>query len=216
MKKQYFLIIVLVHFAFSTQELPNVLIIGDSISIGYTPFVDQSLEGKANVFHNEGNAEHTSTGLRMLDQWLGDTEWSVIHFNWGLWDLCYRSDQSKVYGNRDKVNGKVTFSPAEYGRNLEKLVLSLKETNAILVFGTITYVPPGEAGRFVGDDKKYNKVAVQIMKKHGIQINKLNKVSKKVHRDHKKSDGDVHFTEAGYEILAKQVTRKILENLPES
>jgi len=213
MKKRLLFFIALTLMAFRGNDLPNVLIIGDSISIGYTPYVVEALEGKAMVVHNEGNAQHTGTGLQKLDDWLGNTKWDVIHFNWGLWDLCFRSEQSKVYGNRDKVTGQVTFTPEEYGKNLEQLVARLKQTNAKLIFATITYVPKGEAGRFFGDDKKYNKVAVQIMKKHNIQINKLNAFSRKIHKKHKKEEGDVHFTPEGYELLAKKVTNKILANL---
>ena len=44
-------------------ELPKVLIIGDSISIGYTPYVKELLAGKAIVKHNPGNAEDTVKGL---------------------------------------------------------------------------------------------------------------------------------------------------------
>ena len=40
-------------------NLPNVLMIGDSISIGYTGVVSSKLAGKANVIHNPGNAEGT-------------------------------------------------------------------------------------------------------------------------------------------------------------
>jgi hypothetical protein len=61
--------------------LPNVLIIGDSISIGYFPVVKELLEGKAVVVHNPGNAQHTRFGLEKLDEWLGQTKWDVIHFN---------------------------------------------------------------------------------------------------------------------------------------
>lgn len=214
MKKYSFFLIVFLLVAFKAEELPNVLIIGDSISLGYTPYLVDELRGKANIIHNEGNAEHTGTGLLKLNDWLGDTDWDVIHFNWGLWDLCYRSEQSKVYGNRDKVNGAVTFTPQEYGENLEKLVLRLLKTKSTLIFATTTYVPDGEAGRFAGDDKTYNRVAIKIMKKYNVKVNKLNKISKKIHKDHKKDDGDVHFTQKGYEILAKHVTKKIIENLP--
>lgn len=213
MKKRLLFFIVFALMAFKGEELPNVLIIGDSISIGYTPYVIKALEGKANVVHNEGNAQHTGTGLQKLDKWLGNTKWDVIHFNWGLWDLCYRSEQSKVYGNRDKINGTVTFTPEEYAKNLEKLVIRLQQTKAKLIFATITYIPKGEAGRFFGDDKRYNKVAVKIMKKHNIQINKLNAVSRRIHKKYKKEEGDVHFTAEGYELLAKEVTNKILANL---
>ncbi len=213
MKKRLLFFIVFALMAFKGEELPNVLIIGDSISIGYTPYVIKALEGKANVVHNEGNAQHTGTGLQKLDKWLGNTKWDVIHFNWGLWDLCYRSEQSKVYGNRDKINGTVTFTPEEYAKNLEKLVIRLQQTKAKLIFATITYIPKEEAGRFFGDDKRYNKVAVKIMKKHNIQINKLNAVSRRIHKKYKKEEGDVHFTPEGYELLAKEVTNKILANL---
>ena len=68
-------------------NLPNVLIIGDSISLGYTGVVSAKLAGKANVIHNPGNAQGTKLGVEKLQEWLGDTKWDVIHFNWGLHDL---------------------------------------------------------------------------------------------------------------------------------
>lgn len=59
-------------------SLPNVLIIGDSISIGYTEVVRAKLAGKANVIHNLGNAQGTKLGLEKLKEWLGDMKWDVI------------------------------------------------------------------------------------------------------------------------------------------
>ena len=63
------------------SDLPKVLIIGDSISLAFTPHVARQLDDKAAVMHNKGNAQHTGTGLEKLDQWVGDTHWDVIHFN---------------------------------------------------------------------------------------------------------------------------------------
>ncbi len=65
MKQKLILIVVLcaILVGFNQDELPNVLIIGDSISLGYTPFVKSALNDKANVVHNKGNAQHTGTGL---------------------------------------------------------------------------------------------------------------------------------------------------------
>ena len=83
-------------------ELPNVLIIGDSISIGYTPKVRKLLEGVANVHAPKVNSRDTRTGLKHLKDWLGTTRWDVIHFNWGLHDLCYRHPDSTATGHRDK------------------------------------------------------------------------------------------------------------------
>ena len=193
--------------------LPRVLIIGDSISIGYTLPLRAALKGVANVHRPPTNCAHTWKGLDQIDQWLGDGKWDVIHFNWGLWDLAYRSEQSSVYGNRDKINGTVTFTPEVYGENLEKIVLKLKQTNAQLIFATTSYVPDGEAGRFVGDDKRYNKVATKIMKKHDVVINKLNAKSRKIHKTYKKAEGDVHYTSEGSALLGEIVAAKIAKYL---
>ena len=212
--KQLLLILTLLFLAaFKSDPLPNVLIIGDSISIGYTPFVQKALGGKATVVHNPGNARHTGNGLEKLNDWLGNKKWDVIHFNWGLHDLCYRSEQSKVSGNRDKENGKQDITLEEYCRNLEELVVRLKKTDATLIFATTTHVPNGEPGRFVNDDKRYNKVARKIMKKYNIEVNDLNKFSKEIHLDHRTQEGNVHYTSEGYNILSKPVIEIILKNL---
>ena len=67
--------------------LPRVLLIGDSISIGYTVPVRKALAGKANVRRIPENAADTVNGLKKIESWLGDSHWDVIHFNWGLHDL---------------------------------------------------------------------------------------------------------------------------------
>ena len=72
---------------FEPTPLPQVLIIGDSISIGYFKPLQKRLKDVAIVSHNQGNAQHTANGLKMLNEWLGDTHWDVIHFNHGLHDL---------------------------------------------------------------------------------------------------------------------------------
>ena len=190
-------------------DLPQVLIIGDSISLGYTPHVVKQLAGKAVVQHHKGNAQHTGTGLKKLDQWLGETEWDVIHFNWGLWDLCYRHPQSKVQGRRDKVNGTITTPLPQYEKNLDELVARLKKTNAKLIWAPTTYVPEDEAGRIVGDDMKYNAAAAKIMKKHGVSINDLHTLTSKFPADLFSAPGNVHYTQDGYQKIAQQVTEHI-------
>ena len=194
-------------------DLPEVLIIGDSISNGYTPHVAQLLKEKAIVKHHRGNAQHTGTGLKKLDQWIGKIEWDVIHFNWGLWDLCYRHPESKVQGKRDKVNGTITTTLEQYEKNLDKLVTRLKKTDAKLIWAHTTVVPEREAGRIVGDDKKYNDVAARIMQEYGVTINDLHSLSKAFPFEHFKKPGDVHYTMDGYKKLAEQVADKLLTTL---
>ena len=131
--------------------LPRVLLIGDSISIGYTVPVQQLLAGKANVHRIPTNAGHTGMGITGLPKWFDKLgkDWDVIHFNWGLWDLCYRNPEAKTQGKRDKVHGELTHSVDQYAANLENLVASLQSTGAKLIFATTTPVPEGEIGRKV-------------------------------------------------------------------
>lgn len=194
-------------------DIPKVLIIGDSISIGYTPYVTKMIEGKAHIARIKGNGEHTSTGLKKLDSWIGKTQWDLIHFNWGLWDLCYRHPKSKVQGKRDKVNGTVTTSLNQYEKNLEELVQRLKQTGAQLIWANTTFVPEGEAGRILGDDDKYNQAAARVMKKHDVTINDLNTLTASFPANYFSKPGDVHYTGEGYSKIAEQVADAILTKL---
>ncbi len=192
--------------------LPNVLIIGDSISIGYTQPVIEQLKSVANVQRVKSNGGDTQRGLQSLHVWLGRTQWDVIHFNWGLHDLCYRHPQSKVYGKRDKVKGTIAVPLEQYGKNLEALVLQLQQTDATLIWASTTLVPQGEAGRVVGDDVKYNAVAGKIMKKHGIAINDLHALTVSFGGEYS-LPGDVHYNKAGSTQLAEQVAESIKQEL---
>lgn len=200
--------------------LPNVLILGDSISIGYTRAVRAKLAGKANLYRPMNgkapdNCGDTTIGLKKIDAWLGRQKWDVIHFNWGLWDLCYRNPASKNQGNRDKVGGKVSTTPEDYEKNLEKLVTRLQATGAKLIWASTTLVPEGEAGRFVGDDLKYNEVAARVMARHNIATDDLHALSKEFAGKFSTKAGDVHFTPEGYGKLAEQVSASIGKLLPE-
>lgn len=192
-------------------KLPRVLLIGDSISIGYTVQTRALLKGKANVHRVPTNAGDTGRGINGLPKWLKtlDGKWDVIHFNWGLWDLCYRNPKSRNQGRRDKVNGKLTHTIKQYTDNLEKLVTALQKTRAELIFATTTPVPEGELGRKLGDDLKYNAAATKLMRKHGIAINDLHAVMAGKMKKYGVKPGDVHFTRQGSELLAKQVAKAI-------
>ena len=195
------------------KELPKALLIGDSISLGYTPHVVAALKGKVEVKHHRGNAQHTGTGLNMLDRWIGETKWDVIHFNWGLWDLCYRHPKSKEQGRRDKKRGMLTTSLEQYEKNLDQLAARLKKTKSKLVWAHITTVPKNEAGRKVGDDDKYNEAAARVMKKHGIEINDLNALTDSFPAELFSAPGNVHFKTEGSKELGQAVALKIAEVL---
>src|SRR5436190_23849583 len=55
--------------------LPRVLIIGDSISMGYTGPVRALLKDKANVHRIPANGGPTKSGTSHIAEWLGDGKW---------------------------------------------------------------------------------------------------------------------------------------------
>jgi len=208
MKKPLIPAILLISFCLFSfiWKQKKILIIGDSISIGYTPYVWKYFQGKALVTHNPGNGQDTGTGIEKIEEWIGDEEWDLIQINWGLWDLAYRHPDAKAYGNRDKINGKVSFTPEEYGANLDKIITKIKQiSKAKIVFVTTTFVPEEEAGRFSSDPIIYNDIAKKVMAKHAIPVNDIYPASLKIHKEYGKGITDVHYSEKGSEELGKLV-----------
>lgn len=174
--------------------LPKVLLIGDSISVGYTIGVRERLAGRANVHRIPENAGPTSRGVEKIENWLGDGDWDVIHFNWGLHDIKYMDD------------GKRQVSEQDYAANLRLLVSRLQRTGATLIWCTTTPVPPGEVNppRQSADVPAYNAIAAAIMKERGIAIHDLHAfVLPRL--EQLQIPVNVHFTEAGSAALAERV-----------
>ncbi|HPD29191.1 MAG TPA: glycosyl hydrolase family 28 protein [Phycisphaerae bacterium] len=190
----------------STPARPRVLIIGDSISIGYNEPVREMLSDVADVAHNPGNAADTWKGLEELDTWLGSEKWSVIHFNWGLHDLKHVRD-----GKLDLTAPRVSTTE-QYRENLDKLVLRLKESGAKLIWASTTPIPEGAAGRIKGQEIEFNTAAREVMDRHGVTVNDLH-TWVWPHLGRYQQKANVHFTEEGSRFLAERVARKIRNTL---
>ena len=178
--------------------LPRVLLIGDSISIGYTLPVRKLLEGKANVHRIPTNGGPTKNGVANIAKWLGTGKWDVIHFNWGIHDLKYMPD------------GKRQVEPADYEANLRSLVATLKMTGAKLIWATTTPIPEGELNppRKFGQVNEYNDIAARVMAENGVAIDDLNaRITPQLGT--MQNPRDVHYTPAGSEYLAQQVAEEI-------
>lgn len=197
-------VLILFCIAATGDKVRNVLIIGDSISIGYTPFVQKALAPGILVSHNPGNGGSTIRGVDSLEVWLNHREWDMIVFNFGLHDLVYKDEQKKY----DVVNGKISVSLNDYRKNLKTIVARLKETTAKLLFVTTTVVPENSPGRKVKDPSKYNEVAKAVMKKNGIAVVDLYTASLSIHPQNSKP-GNVHYTDKGYELLADHLVKSI-------
>lgn len=189
-------------------KLPRVLLIGDSISMGYTFPVRKMLAGKANVHRVPENGGDTARGLEKLDQWLGDKPWDVIHFNFGLHDLKRLRD-----GAYD-VRGTQVRSVEDYAKNLDALVVRLKKTGATLIWATTTPVPAGARGRMKGDEVRYNAAAARVMKRHGVQVNDLyGYILPNLAKAQRPRD--VHFPGKGSDMLGRRVASVISAALAE-
>ncbi len=185
-------------------KLPRVLLIGDSISIGYTIPVRQLLQGKANVLRAPENCGPTTRGLERLDKWLDVGKLDVIHFNHGLHDLIV-VPETKTH----RVDVK------SYEANLQKIVARLKQTGAKLIWASTTAVVDGPGRRRANKDvAEYNDAALRVMKAEGIEIDDLYAaLMGNPDREKITTPDGTHFTADGAEFLAKAVADSIAKAL---
>jgi lysophospholipase L1-like esterase len=184
--------------------LPRVLIIGDSISIGYTLQVRKLLEGRANVHRIPVNAGATEVGLANMKKWLGNGKWDVIHFNFGLHDAKH-SSATEFRSSRE-----------QYAENLRQLIALMKPTGAKLIFATTTPVPKDgklSPTRIFDDIEARNDIAEKVMSENGVAIDDLyGSVLPQIAEVGRPND--VHFKPEGYDVLAKAVANSIEAQLP--
>lgn len=190
--------------------LPRVLLIGDSISIGYTRAVRAELAGKANVVRPPENCGPTGFALSRLDGWLGPGPWAVIHFNFGLHDLKYLDAEGTYIV--PKPGDQPLATPEQYADNLRTIVARLKRTGARLVFATTTPVPDGTVGRIAGSERAYNDAALAVTREAGVAVDDLWAFTHE--RPALQKPHNVHFTPEGDEAIAHVVTAAIAAQLP--
>lgn len=185
--------------------LPRVLLLGDSISIGYTLPVRAALQGRANVHRPPTNCSSTGYALANLDTWLGAGTWDVIHFNFGLHDAKLPPEGTR-------------HAPLDvYERNLREIVRRLRTTGARLIWATTTPVPLGGnlgPNRRFGDVAAYNAAALRVMRDEGVAVNDLH-TAILPHVDDVGRARDVHFTSEGYNLLAGYVAAAVEHELHE-
>ena len=199
----------------------RVLILGDSISIGYTPFVQKMLPEMTVVRPMKGdkpeNCSGTTAGIANIDRWLQleGGKWDVIHFNWGLHDLKHVKPGDPKGAASDSATDPPQATVEVYEKQLREIVGKLKATGAKLIFATTTPVPdaPQKVYRTNADAIKYNEVALKIMKENNIAVDDLYTFMKPKVATLQLQPANVHFTPQGSEALAKQVVAAVKEAL---
>jgi lysophospholipase L1-like esterase len=180
-------------FVKDDPKLPRVLLIGDSVSRGYTQPTRKELAGKANVHRAPANCGPTASGLKNLEVWLGEGKWDVIHFNFGIHDRGTPA--------------------ADYVKRLEEIVTRLEKTGAKLIWASTTPIPDNPAQKQTAQSiVEKNALAAEVMKKHGIATDDLFAAMTPRLAEFQ-PPLDVHFTGAGYDFLGAKVGESVLSIL---
>jgi hypothetical protein len=192
----------------STQELPCVLLLGDSISNGYNIPVREMLSGKANVYQL-GSGFTCPVDWDTILQSIKSQErkqgapFSVIHFNWGLHALKYIDSQGKLSSVSE---GRRCVPPEKYAEELNFAIDALEKTDATIIWATTT--PEHQVvWAKTNDAKLYNKIAEEVVKKRNIPMNDLFSIAQKENEFN--SPHGCHFTAKGSRILATNIVNII-------
>jgi lysophospholipase L1-like esterase len=173
--------------------LPNVLLVGDSITRGYYPATVKELSGVANVYLFATSA---SSGDPRLPGQLRDyfnmmgVTFAVVHFNNGMHGWGY--------------------TEKEYAEGLPDVIEALSEgaPQAELVWANTTPVlhdsTNGQSTNVRIDER--NRLAAALMKNDRIAVDDQHALMLKHPELH---NGDVHFTEEGSALQAAQVAEAI-------
>lgn len=201
-------------------DQPRILILGDSISIGYTPFVQETLKGEAFVYRplkadgSHENCADTTNGVAKIDDWLAREggDWDVIHVNFGLHDLKHVKPGTKT--NTDDPNDPHQVDLDAYRKQYDAILTRCKATGARLIVATTTPVPEGKVKpyRAPSDVQKFNAVAKELAEKHGAAVDDLFAFADERLAEIQRP-ANVHFTDEGSKALAGKVVESLRKEL---
>ncbi len=192
--------------------MKKVLLIGDSIRMGYDKYVKETLKDTCKVYYPNDNCRFAQYVLRHIHDWKQelslDKDLDLIHWNVGLWDTLELFE-----------DGCLT-PPDYYGYFIEKICKRIKTIfpKAKVIFATSTpileerFTAPHFSMRKNADIDHYNKIAKEIALKNGFVINDLYSLVENVPIDYY-SDMTHLYTPAGTELLTNAVVKIICETL---
>jgi isoamyl acetate esterase len=181
--------------------MTSVILIGDSIRMGYEETVRSELDGLAEVWTSEENGETSVKALAHLDEWALSRGADTIHINCGLHDI-------KTEFGQDARQVPL----ADYAANVRSILTQLRDsTDATIVWASST--PVNEAwhnatkpfARFEADVEAYNTAAAEIAQELGIVVDDLFSVIMAGGRDDLLIEDGVHFKPEGSVLLGKAV-----------
>lgn len=183
------------------ESMPQVVLIGDSIRMGYQKTVVAALEGMAEVWVPEVNGGDSRKVLEHVDEWAVQRRPRVVHVNCGLHDL-----------KKDFGTGTAQVPLDEYRDNVRQILTRLQSaTDATVIWASTTPVDEklhhANKGfdRFEADVDAYNAAAAAICGELGVQIDDLFGVVERAGKGDLLTQDGVHFVEAGSRMLGEAV-----------
>ncbi len=194
----------------STSMPPKVVLVGDSVCLGYAALVVDRLTGQAVVLPPPANGGDSRNVLEHLVAWVVQEQPELVHFNCGLHDLK-RSRDGRQY--------QVPLDA--YTANLTEIVRRLRaETTATLLFATTTPILDdrharrgADFDRFEDDVQRYNAAAIAVMRAAGMTVDDLHGIVTQAGSAELLMADGTHYTPAGYERLAEAVADCVLRQL---
>lgn len=194
----------------SGQGLPKIVLVGDSIRMGYAPLVARRLEGKAVVVSSPENGGDSASVLAHLDEWVIREKPDVVHLNCGLHDL-----------KRSRNDGPHQVELDRYAENLRQIVARIRErTDAALVFADTTPILDdrharrgADFDRTEADVRRYNAAAVAVMAGLGVPVHALHWVVEQGGPEAMLGPDGTHYTAAGSGRLAEAVADCVLRQV---
>lgn len=188
----------------------TVVLVGDSIRMGYQATVREELVELAWVRSAAMNGGMTTRVVEHIDEWIVAHKPDVVHMNAGLHDIRRDRDGS----------GKRQVEIDDYAANLRTIFSRARaETDAVLIWATTTPVIEEQHNttkpfdRMNADINSYNLVAREIAAEYDVEINDLNAlVCGKNAGDLMTGDG-VHYTPEGSALLGQVVAARICPHL---
>ena len=190
--------------------MKKIVLIGDSIRMGYDKYVKEALSDKAEVYYPDENCRFAEYVLRYAHEWKEHLGWpsdvDLVHWNAGLWDAL-------------ELFGDEPLTTLDYYENAIKRIdkrLRFIFPKAKIVFATSTAVieDMGKPEFFRHNEtiKKYNEVALRALSNTDTVINDLWCVTEKLPRSIH-SDWVHYYTDEGTEIIGGKVLSVICNEL---
>jgi lysophospholipase L1-like esterase len=193
--------------------MKRVLLLGDSIRMGYDDYVRDLLRDECEVIYEEDNGRFSSYTLWQANQAFKNYgKFDVVHWNNGYWDMNVEAPMTEAM-----------HPVEEYVHFLSRIIREIRRNGARIIFATTTPVREKGAtldntgtGMEISYDntwvQKYNDAAKKLMEKEHVVVNDLYALML-TRSDYYKCPDGLHLTEVGYRLCAEQAAKLIRQEL---